>query len=113
MPDIDVARHNRTVDRRTNHGVVQIRLRHRHGGVLLTHLCFRLRHIGGGRVHPGVRRVIVGLGQVQLLFAQNAALEQADRAVIVGLRLDQSSLGFFEVGLGVFQIRRGLQETPE
>src|SRR5207302_11506986 len=70
--------HYRPVDRRANHRVVEIRLRHRYRGLFLTDLGLGLRHICRSSPHRRTRRIIVRFGEVQLLLTQYAILRSEE-----------------------------------
>ena len=117
LPHVHVARHHRSVNRRANHRVVQIGLGHCHSSLFLADLRLCLCDIRGRRGHRCIRRIIIGLCHVHLLLAVNAAFGETHGAVVVGFGLHQRRLGLFQVrpcsskiGLGVFQVRSGLQQ---
>ena len=119
LAHVHVACHYRAVNRRANHRVVEIGLRHLERRFLLADLRFRLRHVGLRAPHCCIRGIVVGFRHVQLLLAHDSGFGKSGRAVVIALRLNQRCSGFFqicargnEIGSGVFQVCRCLLHGP-
>src|SRR5207245_5523402 len=116
LPNVHVSCHDSPVNRGSNHGVVEICLRHVYCCLFLADLGLGLRNVCRGSAYRGIRRIVVCFCKIQLLLAQDAILEQSSRAVVVGFGLNQRRFRFFHVRtrrhpvcFRVFHIRRFLQ----
>ena len=99
LSHVDVARYHRSIDRRANHRVIEIRLRHRQRRFLLGDLRVRLRHVCLCPAHSGIRGIVIRLCQIQLLLTRDSAFCQLHSTLVVRFGLHERGFRFLKIRL--------------
>ena len=117
LAHVDVARHDDAVDRRANHGMVEVGAGDRNGGVLLAHQRLGLRDTRRRGIPRRLRRFVVAGRDIELLLGDDAILRHRRGPVVIRLRLHQRRIGLREIRLGHdhagpcrLEVRGGLQQ---